>query len=118
MMQVDAGSNVKLRDPTGCLYKQQKDFKRALDYLKKALDYESRLEDMNLEEGLVSGSLDEKEALDHAYQSDLKTTTCNSAGTILNICAILSKIGKHSQAHEYAEEAVIKLKHSMKLTKG
>ena len=31
----------------GCLYKQQKDFKRALEYLKKALDFESRLEEYN-----------------------------------------------------------------------
>ena len=49
---------------------------------------------------------------------DLRTLKCNSAGTILNICAILSKLNKHKQAYEYANEAVIKLRHSMRLTKA
>jgi len=31
----------------GCLCKQKKDFKGALDYLKRALNYESRLEDFS-----------------------------------------------------------------------
>ena len=52
------------------------------------------------------------------FEVDLRTIKCNSAGTILNICAILSKLNKHKQAHEYACEAVAKLRHSMKLTKG
>ena len=48
----------------GCLCKQQKDFKGALDYLKRALDYESRLEDYSTEAQLQeSGATDEQEAL-------------------------------------------------------
>jgi hypothetical protein len=60
---------------------------------------------------------EEMDALDHEFQADMRTTKCNSAGTILNICAILSKMNKHKQAHEYAEQAVVKLRHSMRLTK-
>lgn len=106
----------------GCLCKQQKDFKGALEYLKRALDFESKLENFESQQedglGTTSRSVEDEDALQVAYQHDLKTTNCNSAGTILNICAILSKIGKHAQAHDYAEEAGVKLNHSMKLTKG
>ena len=58
------------------------------------------------------------DANDLEFEVDLRTIKCNSAGTILNICAILSKLNKHKQAHEYACEAVAKLRHSMKLTKS
>lgn len=34
----------------------------------------------------------------------------NSAGTVLNICAILSKLNKHEQALKYAMDAINKLK--------
>ena len=37
----------------------------------------------------------EADANDMEFYADNRTTKCNSAGTILNICAILSKIGKH-----------------------
>ena len=33
----------------------------------------------------------------------------NSAGTILNICAILSKMGLHREAYDYANQAILKL---------
>ena len=86
-------------------------------YLKRALDYESRLEDYEEEERNLEEML-EMDAQDLEFQMDLRTIKCNSAGTILNICAILSKLDKHKQAHEYACEAVAKLRHSMKLTKS
>lgn len=101
----------------GCLCKQQQDFHGALAYLKAALDYESRLEEYEEEERNID-ELMEMDAKDLEFQMDLRTLKCNSAGTILNICAILSKLNKHKQAHEYACEAVVKLRHSMKLTKS
>jgi hypothetical protein len=48
----------------------------------------------------------------------LKFIKCNSAGTILNICAILSKLNKHKEALDYAREAIKKLRYAMKLTKS
>ena len=63
-------------------------------YLKRALDYESRLEDYEEEERNLEEML-EMDAQDLEFQMDLRTIKCNSAGTILNICAILSKLNKH-----------------------
>ena len=100
----------------GCLCKQQQDFKGALVYLKKALHFESRLEDYEEEERNLD-DLMEADAKDLEFQQDLRTIQCNSAGTILNICAILSKLTRHKQAQEYAEQAIQKLRHSMRLTK-
>ena len=59
----------------------------------------------------------EMDANDLEFEMDLRTIRCNSAGTILNICAILSKLNRHKQALDYASEAIAKLRHSMKLTK-
>ena len=35
---------------------------------------------------------------DLEFERDLQMIQCNSAGTILNICAILSKLNRHKQA--------------------
>jgi len=78
----------------GCLCKQQQDFQGALAYLKAALDYESRLEEYEEEERNID-ELMEMDADDLEFEMDLRTLKCNSAGTILNICAILSKLNKH-----------------------
>jgi len=101
----------------GCLCKQQKDFPGALVYLKRALDFESRLEDMTDVGDETEICQEGTDSQAEAFSKDLRTTQCNSAGTILNICAILSKMNKHNQAQEYASEAVLKLRHSMRLTK-
>lgn len=60
----------------GCVEKQSVNLVEALKYSKIALEYESQLED----------------------KGDL-TSVNNSAGTILNICAILSKLERHDQAY-------------------
>lgn len=44
--------------------------------------------------------------------------SCNTSGTILNICAILSKLNKHQQAHEYAMQAIDSLKKSLDLMRS
>lgn len=80
----------------GCVCKQSKDFKQALFYLKKALVYESRLEEQEEEHFLEQDH-------DYADTETLKFIQCNSAGTILNICAILSKLNRHKDAHDYAQ---------------
>ena len=85
-------------------------------YLKKALHFESRLEDYE-EEGRNVDELVDADAKDLEFLQDLRTIQCNSAGTILNICAILSKLNRHKQAQEYAAQAIQKLRHSMRLTK-
>ena len=84
--------------------------------MKKALDFESRLEDYEEEERNLD-DLMEADANDIEFEQDLRTIKCNSAGTILNICAILSKLNRHKHAHEYALQATLKLRHSMRLTK-
>ena len=62
----------------------------ALDYLKQALLYENAEEQSNATE----------------EEAETKFIACNTAGTILNICAILSKMDHHGQALEYAFEAI------------
>ena len=54
----------------GCLCKQQKDLKGALEYLKKALYYESRLEDQSHDDDIIANELsttDEMDAIDHEF---------------------------------------------------
>ena len=82
------------------------------------MDYESRLEDYEEDDRNLDDNMLEMNAQDLEFEMDLRTIKCNSAGTILNICAILSKLNRHKQAHDYACEAVVKLRHSMKLTKA
>jgi len=55
----------------GCLSKQQKDFKSALIYLKNALDYESRLEDLS-EEDDEEFSLGDAGEIDIAFTNDFR----------------------------------------------
>ena len=55
-------------------FRRNSDFTSALEYLKKALVYESKQEEKDQDSGESVG--------------------CNTAGTILNICAILSKLNK------------------------
>ena len=62
----------------GCTYKQRQEFQASLDALKRSLYYESREEKLK--------SINGRTQLSALAQS-------NSAGTILNICAILSKLG-------------------------
>jgi tetratricopeptide (TPR) repeat protein len=40
------------------------------------------------------------------YKSPTKESRLNTAGTNLNICSILSKIGKHTSALKHAKEAL------------
>ena len=78
----------------GCVYKQNKDMLAAMESLKRALHYESLTEAELLQQGRSLTS------------AQIQT---NSSGTILNICAILSKLGRHREAYEYAILAVNKL---------
>ena len=63
----------------GCVEKQAFNLEAALKYSKLALEFESLGEE---KQDFVAIS--------------------NSAGTILNICAILSKLNRHKEAHSYA----------------
>lgn len=75
----------------GCLCKQKQDFHGALAYLKEALAYESRLEHIEEEERSQCETIEGFSE----FEMDLRTLKCNSSGTILNICAILSKLKLH-----------------------
>jgi hypothetical protein len=75
-----------------------------LNYLKKALIYESAQEEQYLklhfrEASKSIGSQEPSESEKLLYEQYI---SCNTSGTILNICAILSKLGKHKQAYTYA----------------
>ncbi|GAQ80443.1 hypothetical protein KFL_000540190 [Klebsormidium nitens] len=76
-----AASQAKLLGVTvsnfGCFYQKTGDPYRALQYLEKALAIES-----------VPGSMG------------------NPAGTLLNICAVLSSLGRHEKALEHAQRAI------------
>ena len=69
----DVSASSKLMQLIHILYRNS-DFTSALEYLKKALVYESKQEEKDQNSGESVG--------------------CNTAGTILNICAILSKLNK------------------------
>jgi hypothetical protein len=68
-----------------------------LTYLKKALIYESAQEEqyLKLRDIEASKSLGTKEPSESEKLLYEQYISCNTSGTILNICAILSKIGKH-----------------------
>ena len=70
---------------------RSQDFKKALVYLKRALVFESKLEEM--EEGDMLASTVNETENEHEHET-AKFIKCNSAGTILNICAILSKLNR------------------------
>jgi tetratricopeptide (TPR) repeat protein len=74
-------SRLKLRTTTmnnlGCYWKNKREYGRALNFLQKAASLETKI---------VS-----------------KTATCDSpATTHLNICSVLSALGRHAQAHDHA----------------
>jgi len=71
----------------GCYYKKKGQLKMALKCLKKAVKLETRLVD-----------------------------PVNPADTHLNICAILSLMGKHMEALEHAEESLILLQDELAIT--
>ena len=74
-----------------CSYRGS-DFKKALEYLKKALVFESKLEEE--QEEYIAQTENIMLSDEHKDNETLKFIKCNSAGTILNICAILSKLNK------------------------
>ena len=43
------------------------------------------------------------------YESQFHALTNNSAGTIVNICSLLSRLGDHTQAYSFCQQAIAKM---------
>lgn len=88
-----------------CLFRKTKKFRNALQYLEKALE---------LEYNCINFGEDEKEPNEHDEEEEYKETSVEKCLIIsnpceihLNICAILSQMGKHELALHHAMKALI-----------
>jgi hypothetical protein len=68
-------------------------------------------------QALYYESLEEQLTTKNGRSDLVALVQCNSAGTILNICAILSKMGRHREAYDYANQAILKLDDAKKFLK-